>query len=143
MKLARRRCSKSPHESLTEINITPLLDLGFVLLVIFIMTTTPLVNGPGVSLPTASLKQTAPLPKANYVTVESSGAIHLNKKEVNLDGLLTELGDLRRFDPDLSVIVRGDSRVKYRRIAQVMDVLQQANVLQIDLATEPLSLNSR
>jgi len=132
-----RKCSKSVHHSLTELNITPLLDLAFVLLVIFIITTTPLVNDLDLNLPTASKKQKDSPPKANYVTVDAAGMIHLNKKQVTLDGLLAELVQLRVDDPDLSVIVRGDGKTKYRHIVTVMDALQQANVVKVDLATEP------
>ena len=132
-----RKCSKSVHQSLTELNITPLLDLAFVLLVIFIITTTPIVNDLDLNLPTASKKQKDSPPKANYVTVDSNGTIHLNKKQVTLDGLLSELIQLRVDDPDLSVIVRGDGKTKYRHIVTVMDALQQANVVKVDLATEP------
>ncbi len=132
-----RKCSKSVHHSLTELNITPLLDLAFVLLVIFIITTTPIVNDLDLNLPIASKKQKDSPPKANYVTVDAAGAIHLNRKEVTLDGLLSELVQLRSDDPDLSVIVRGDGKTKYRHIVTVMDALQQANIVKVDLATEP------
>ena len=136
-----RRCSKTVHQSLTELNITPLLDLAFVLLVIFIITTTPIVNDLELNLPTASRKAKDPPRKANYVTVDGTGVVYLNKKQVNMDELLHELVELRRDDPDLSVIVRGDSKTKYRRIVGVMDVLQQANVVKVDLATEPTGKN--
>ena len=128
-----KKTSKSSHSSLNELNITPLLDLAFVLLVIFIITTTPIVNDLDLKLPTASKKQKDSPPKA--------GVIHLNKKEVTLDGLLSELVQLSVDDPDLSVIVRGDSKTKYRHIVRVMDVLQQANVVKVDLATEPNGKN--
>ena len=118
-------------------NITPLLDLAFVLLVIFIITTTPVVNDLDLNLPTASKRQKDPPRKANYVTVEGSGKMFLNKKEVNLEELHAELVALRTDDPDLSVIVRGDAKARYAKIVGVMDVLQQANVVKVDLATEP------
>ena len=132
-----KKCSKTAHHSLTELNITPLLDLAFVLLVIFIITTTPVVNDLALKLPTASRKQKDPPRKANYVTVDAGGALYLNKKAVSQDELLAELVQLRADDPDLSVIVRGDSKTKYRKILGVMDALQQANVVKVDLATEP------
>lgn len=132
-----KKCSHSGHETLTELNITPLLDLAFVLLVIFIITTTPIVNDLDLNLPTASKRQKDPPRKANYVTVEASGKMYLNKKEVDLDELQQTLVALRTDDPDLSVIVRGDSKTKYRKIREVMDRLQQANVVKVDLATEP------
>ena len=136
-----RKCSKTVHESLTELNITPLLDLAFVLLVIFIITTTPIVNDLELNLPTASRKAKDPPRKANYVTVDGAGVVYLNKKQVNMDELLHELVELRRDDPDLSVILRGDSKTKYRRIVGVMDALQQANIVKVDLATEPAGKN--
>src|SRR6185436_11340306 len=75
-----KKCSHSAHETLTELNITPLLDLAFVLLVIFIITTTPIVNDLDLSLPVASKRQKDPPRKANYITVEANGTLHLNKK---------------------------------------------------------------
>lgn len=133
-----KKCSHSAHETLTELNITPLLDLAFVLLVIFIITTTPIVNDLDLTLPTASKRQKDPPRKANYITVEASGVLHLNKKQVELSALHQELVGLRVDDPDLSVIVRGDAKTKYRQIRAVLDVCQQANVVKVDLATEPL-----
>ena len=132
-----RRCSKAVHHSLTELNITPLLDLAFVLLVIFIITTTPIVNDLELKLPSASRKLKDPPRKANYVTVDSAGLVYLNKKQLGIDQLLDQLVQLRTDDPDLSVIVRGDSQTKYSRINAVLDALQQANVVKVDLATEP------
>ena len=133
----RKKLSHSQHHAMSELNITPLLDLAFVLLVIFIITTTPIVNDLDLTLPTASKRQKDPPRKANYVTVESSGKMYLNKKEVNLVELRETLVGLRVEDPDLSVIVRGDGKTKYRKIREVMDMLQQANVVKVDLATEP------
>jgi biopolymer transport protein ExbD len=132
-----RRCSKSVHHSLSELNITPLLDLAFVLLVIFIITTTPLVNDLELKLPNGSRAPKEPPRKANFVTVDAAGAIYLNKKPLGLDELQVQLAQLRVEDPDLSVIVRGDRATKYRKILAVMDALQRANVLKVDLATEP------
>lgn len=132
-----RKCSQPVHHSLSELNITPLLDLAFVLLVIFIITTTPVVNDLNLNLPAASKRLKDPPRKANYVTVDNAGNIFLNKLPVNRDGLLNELIQLRTADPDLSVIVRGDGKTKYSKILVVMDALQQAQVLKVDLATEP------
>jgi len=132
-----KKCSHTRHHTLSELNITPLLDLAFVLLVIFIITTTPIVNDLELKLPTASKRQKDPPRKANYVTVESTGKLYLNKKEVDLAGLRETLVGLRVDDPDLNVIVRGDSKTKYRRIREVLDMLQQANVVKVDLATDP------
>ena len=118
-------------------NITPLLDLAFVLLVIFIITTTPIVNDLGVDLPHAAKRQKDPKPKLNYITVESGGKIFLNKAETPIGDLQEKLVGLRLEDPDLTVVIRGSSRTKYLQIRNVMDVVQQANVAKVNLATEP------
>lgn len=133
-----KKCSRSAHETLTEMNITPLLDLAFVLLVIFIITTTPIVNDLDLNLPTASRRQKDPPRKANYISVESSGLIYLNKLQVAPETLQQALASLRIDDPDLSVIIRGDGKTKYQQIRAVLDACQQANVVKVDLATEPL-----
>ena len=131
-----KKFSKSTHHALAELNITPLLDLAFVLLVIFIITTTPIVNDLDLDLPTASKREKDPPRKANYVTVDVAGRIFLNKKQVDNAELLAELVQLRTDDPDLSVIVRGDAKAKYNKIVGILDALQQANVVKVDLATE-------
>jgi len=133
-----KKCSKSVHHSLTELNITPLLDLAFVLLVIFIITTTPIVNDLELTLPTAAHRPKDPKSKVNYVSIDTAGKMFLNKKEVNLDEMLAELIQLRVDAPDLNVVIRGDAHTKYERVVHVLDALQQANISRVNLATEAL-----
>ena len=133
-----KKCSKSAHETLTELNITPLLDLAFVLLVIFIITTIPPVKDVPLKLPSASKHEKDPPKKANYIVVEANGNLWLNKKEVKLADLQSTLISLRVDDPDLNIIVRGDAKTKYKQIRAVLDVCQQANVPKVDLATDPI-----
>ena len=132
-----KKCSQSHHHSLTELNITPLLDLAFVLLVIFIITTTPVVNDLDLKLPNATKHEKDPPRKANYVTVDGAGHLFLNKQEVALAELQTQLVQLRTDDPDLSVIIRGDAKTKYDRIVNVMDMLQQNQVKKVGLMVKP------
>jgi biopolymer transport protein ExbD len=132
-----KKCSHSAHRTLSELNITPLLDLAFVLLVIFIITTTPIVNDLSLALPTASRHEKDPPRKANFITVQAGGDVFLNKQPVKLADLQGALAGLRMEDADLSVIVRGDGKVKYKQIRAVLDACQQANVAKVDLATEP------
>jgi len=135
-----KKCSKSAHESLTQLNITPLLDLAFVLLVIFIITTIPPVTDLDLKLPTAAKHLKDPPRKANYITVQANGAMFLNKKQVaDASEMLQTLIGLRTDDPDLNIIIRGDSQTKYRQIRAVLDVCQQANVPKVDLATETIA----
>jgi len=132
-----KKCSKTAHSTVTELNITPLLDLAFVLLVIFIITTTPVVNDLDLNLPSASKHEKEPPSKANYITVAEGGKLWMNKKEVDLAELQTTLVSLRMDDPDLNVIIRGDGKAKYKDVRAVLDVCQGANVIKVDLQTEP------
>jgi len=131
-----KKCSHSAHESLTELNITPLLDLAFVLLVIFIITTIPPVKDMDLKLPTASKHQKDPPRKANYISVQADGKIFLNTQELPESKILAELISLRTDDPDLNVIVRGDAKTRYRQIRSILDICQQANIVKVDLATD-------
>lgn len=131
-----RKCSKSAHMTLTEMNITPLLDLAFVLLVIFILTTSPMTNDLPLDLPKAAVRIKEPASKVNYVTVDAAGRFYLNRKEVTLEALRDEMIQLRTDDPDLNVTIRGDAKSPYKKVRDALDTLQQCNVAKVKLATE-------
>lgn len=134
-----KKCSHTAHHSLTELNITPLLDLAFVLLVIFIITTIPPVAEEDLKLPSAVRQMKDPPPKAVYISVLSDGTLFLDKtKMADASEMLNTLIGRRTIDQDLNVIVRGDAKTKYKQIRDVLDVCQQANVLNVKLATDPL-----
>lgn len=136
-----KKCSRSVHHSLTELNITPLLDLAFVLLVIFIITTLPPITEEQLKLPTAAKRLKEQPPKANYISIQADGTMYLNKaKFASADAMLQTLIGMRQDDPDLNLIVRGDGHTKYKDIRSVLDVCQQAQVLKVELATDPLDL---
>jgi biopolymer transport protein ExbD len=131
-----KKCSHSAHESLTELNITPLLDLAFVLLVIFIITTIPPVKDMDLKLPTAVKHQKDPPRKANYISVQANGRLVLNTLEIPMTELLGKLISLRTDDPDLNIIIRGDGKAHYKEVRSVFDLCQQANIAKVQLATE-------
>jgi biopolymer transport protein ExbD len=131
-----KKCSHSHHHALAELNITPLLDLAFVLLVIFIITTTPIVNDLDVDLPSAAKRPKESKTKVHYVTVETAGQMYLDRDEVDLAALQEKLVALRLDEPEINVVIRGSAKTKYQNVVAVMDVLQQANVGKVNLATE-------
>ncbi len=134
-----KKYSASQHHTLSELNITPLLDLAFVLLVIFIITTAPAVNDLNISLPAASSRPKDAPSKVNYITVDNAGKIFLNTVEMTENDLLRTLVEFRKQDPDLNVVVRGDSRIQYQKVVGVLDVLVSANVSKVGLATETVA----
>src|SRR5579863_1682698 len=102
-----KKCSSSAHHTLTELNITPLLDLAFVLLVIFIITTTPLANDIKMKLPDASKHQKDPPHSVKYITVQADGTMWLDKAQYDLNGLHDALLNARMDDTNTSIIIRG------------------------------------
>jgi biopolymer transport protein ExbD len=132
-----KKISKNHHSSLNELNITPLLDLAFVLLVIFIITTPQLSNDLEMNLPTPNKDQTPkPPPKINRIVVNTSGQITLNDQPVELPTLKPMLVSMKASDPETTVVVKGASDVDYQRVIGVLDALQQAEITKVGLATE-------
>jgi len=132
-----KKISKGHHSSLNELNITPLLDLAFVLLVIFIITTPQLSNDLEMNLPTAQKeKPPSPPPKLNRIVVEATGRITLNDQEMQLPALKQSLVAMKTSDPETSVVVKGASSVDYQHVIGVLDALQQADITKVGLATE-------
>ena len=132
-----KKCSKPAHDALTELNITPLLDLAFVLLVIFIITTIPPVKDMDLKLPTAAKHQQDPPRKAFYISLQADGKIFLNQQSLTMDELLPTLVGLRTENEDLNIVVRGDAKTKYKQIRAVLDACQAVNIPKVDLVTEP------
>jgi biopolymer transport protein ExbD len=134
----RKKFSASHHHTLSELNITPLLDLAFVLLVIFIITTAPTTNDIDINLPSAGAQPPANQAKQdiNNVTVGNDGKVYFNAEPITLKALEAKLIEFRKNNPDLSVVVRGDETVNYQRVVAVLDILTRVNVNKIGLATD-------
>jgi biopolymer transport protein TolR len=125
------------RQVMSEINVTPLVDVMLVLLIIFMVTAPMMQSGIDVQLPTAG---SAPLEKGDRavtVSVDRSGQIHLNKHSFTL-------AEFKRRAPTLfseiggrPVYLRGDSRISYGTIVAAMSVLKGAGVERIGLVTEP------
>jgi len=132
-----KKISKSHHSSLNELNITPLLDLAFVLLVIFIITTPQLSNDLEMNLPSPRKeKAPSPPPKINRIAVDAAGQIFLNDQPMALPALKQTLVTMKSADPDTTVVVRGAADVDYQMVIGVLDALQLADITKVGLATE-------
>jgi biopolymer transport protein ExbD len=132
-----KKISSSHHSSLNELNITPLLDLAFVLLVIFIITTPQLSNDLEMNLPSPKKPNTpTPPPKINYIVVDKIGRLALNQQPMELALLRPALKQMKANDPETSVVVRGAADVDYQKVIEVLDALQQADITKVGLATD-------
>jgi biopolymer transport protein ExbD len=135
--MSLKKTSRAQHSSLNELNITPLLDLVFVLLVIFIITTPQMMNNLEMNLP--SPKPPPPQkekPRINRIVVDEKGQTFLNDQSVTVAQLKTELQRMKSDNPELSVVVKGADNVDYQNMISVLDVLQQLDITKVGLATE-------
>jgi biopolymer transport protein ExbD len=133
-----KRFSKSSHSAVSEINITPLLDLAWVLLVIFIITTTALVQGIEINLPESTPNETELETTSRTLTVKRSGEVFLDEEPVKISELEDILRDLKQAKGGtLPVILRGDEGVEYRHVVAVLDVLQRVPIEELGFATKP------
>ncbi|WGS48372.1 biopolymer transporter ExbD [Paraburkholderia sp. D15] len=118
-----------------DINITPMLDLAYVLLIIFIIMTTASVQGIKVDLPKASSSTSLAKPKTKAITVSDSGQIFLDAYPVSMDELESRLRTEKASNPDVPIVLKGDSAVQYQRVMDVLDLLRRLDLSQVGLVT--------
>ena len=118
-----------------DINITPMLDLAYVLLVIFIIMTTASVQGVKVNLPKASASVSLSKAQTKAITVSETGQIFLDAFPVTLDELEQRLRTQKAATPDFPVIVKGDANVQYQKVVDILDLLRRLDLSQVGLVT--------
>lgn len=118
-----------------DINITPMLDLAYVLLVIFIIMTTAAVQGIRIDLPKASSTVSLSKPKTKAITINNAGDIFLDAYPVTLPDLESRLRTAKALDPDFPVVVRGDFAVQYQKVMDVLDLLRRLDINKVGLVT--------
>jgi biopolymer transport protein ExbD len=121
---------------MNELNITPLLDLVFVLLVIFIITTPQMMNNLEMNLPSGNPNKSKDKPKVNKITVNPNGDTFLNGEYVTMPDLRTKLEDIKATDPDPNVVLKGADEVDYQHMVNVLDILQQLDITKVGLMTD-------
>ena len=120
-----------------DINITPMLDLAYVLLVIFIIMTTATVQGMKVNLPKASAAPSLAQQTTKAITVGNDGKLFLDTIPVTLAELEARLVQQRALTPEFPIVVRGDAQTQYQNVVDVLDLLGRLNFTQIGMATKP------
>ena len=118
-----------------DINITPMLDLAYVLLIIFIIMTTASVQGIKVDLPKASSSTSLAKPQTKAITVSDSGQIYLDAYPVSMDELENRLRTIKATTPDVPIVLKGDSTVQYQKVMDVLDLLRRLDLSQVGLVT--------
>jgi biopolymer transport protein ExbD len=128
----------SERDVYDEINITPMLDLAYVLLVIFIIMTTATVQGIKVNLPKASAQPSLAQNKTKAITISADGTIYLDTFPVTLTELETTLRQYKAANPDLPVIIKADASIQYQRVVDVLDLLGRLEITQLGLVTQKI-----
>ena len=129
---------KDDNEPYDDINITPMVDLTFVLLLIFIIMTTAAVQGIQINLPQASNAPSLEEPKTKAVTVMADGTIFLDTYPVSMQELESRLASLYAADPSLPVVIKGDASVQYQLVIDVLDLVGKIGITQVGLVTQKL-----
>ena len=119
-----------------DINITPMLDLAYVLMLIFIIMTTASVQGIKVNLPKASDTPSLAKPQTKAITITADGTMYLDTYPVSLPELETQLRNAKAVNPNLPVIVKADSSIAYDKVVQVLDLLGRLDITQLGLVTQ-------
>jgi biopolymer transport protein ExbD len=134
-----RKSARAHHSTLAELNITPLLDLVFVLLVIFIITTPQLMNNLEMTLPSGTPpppNPNQPPPRVHTLIVDAKGRTFLNGELLAASALRERLQQLKSTQPELRVIVKADDETDYQSMVNVLDLLQQLDITKVGLATD-------
>lgn len=126
------------QESFDDINVTPLLDLAWTLLVVFIIAVTASVQGIKVNLPKASNVPSLVRPKTKAITIDDRGQLYLDAYPVNMAELETNLRAYKAVDPNFPVVIKGDAKIYYQNVMDVLDLMQKLEITQLGLVTQKL-----
>ena len=133
----RRYSQRNNLTTLSEINVTPLLDLAFVLLIIFMITTPLLENSMNLVIPSSG----ATNPPINAlqvqtVSIDRAETIRLNSQVVDSETLTAQLAQLKQANPDVAVVIRPDRELPVQKLIMLMDMLRRAQITKVGIATK-------
>jgi biopolymer transport protein ExbD len=133
----RRYSQRHSLSTLSEINITPLLDLAFVLLIIFMITTPLLENSVNLVIPSSGAAN-APVNPAQVqtISIDRHETIRFNNELVDTQTLVARLTELKRTNPDVAVVIRPDRELPVQKLIALMDALQRAQITKVGIATK-------
>jgi biopolymer transport protein ExbD len=128
----KTQTARKPYD---DINITPMLDLAYVLLIIFIIMTTASVQGIKVDLPKAASAVHLEANQTKAITVSNDGQLYYEAFPVSIDELELKLRQQKAATPDFPVVVKGDQTVQYQRVVAVLDILRKLDLSKVGLVT--------
>jgi biopolymer transport protein ExbD len=128
--------TKEGNELYDDINITPMLDLAYVLLVTFIILTTAAVQGVRVHSPVTQAADNLGKPQTRAVTITSDGAVYLDAYPVTPEQLKSTLGQYKAANPNLPVVLKADAAAQYQKVMEVLEVIKSLDITEIGLVTK-------
>ena len=133
----RRYSQRQGLSTLSEINVTPLLDLAFVLLIIFMITTPLLESSMNLVIPSSGTKN-PPIntSRVQTVSIDHNDIIRFNNQVMDLQNLTTQLVELKQTNADIAVVIRPDRDLPVQKLIGVMDALQRAGIMKVGIATK-------
>lgn len=127
---------KEDNQPYDDINVTPMLDLAYVLLVVFIILTTASVQGVKVNSPQTLAANNLAKPQTRAITITRDGAVYLDAYPVSLEQLASSLGQYKAANPALPVVLKGDAETQYEKVMQVLEVLKKLDITEVGLVTK-------
>jgi biopolymer transport protein TolR len=129
-----RRTPLTSLKRMSEINLTPLMDLTFILLITFIITFPLIEHGIAVNLPTGKTK-VVPSSDGQSITLDAEGSLYLNDSEIRMESLSESMQQIAAAQPMTTVYVRADESIDYGRVVAVLKILHDANITRMALVT--------
>lgn len=127
---------KDDNQPYDDINITPMLDLAYVLLVTFIIMTTASVQGIKVKPPLTQAANNLAKPQTRGITITADGQVYLDAYPVSMDQLQTNLAQYKAANPNLPVVLKADAAAQYDKVMEVLEVAKRLDITEIGLATK-------
>jgi biopolymer transport protein ExbD len=133
----RRYSQRQSLSTLSEINVTPLLDLAFVLLIIFMITTPLLESSMNLVIPSSGAKN-PPINRSQVqtVSIDHTDTIRFNNRVVDLETLTARLSELRQKNPEAAIVIRPDRELPVQKLIGLMDAVQRAGITKVGIATK-------
>lgn len=127
---------KDDNQPYDEINITPMLDLAYVLLVVFIIMTTASVQGVKVDVPQTTATKSLAKPQIRAITITGEGTVYLDAYPVDMPTLEQRLSEFKGTNPDLPVVLKGDAAAHYDKVSEVLEICKRLGISEIGLVTK-------
>jgi biopolymer transport protein ExbD len=133
----RRYSQRQSLSTLSEINVTPLLDLAFVLLIIFMITTPLLESSMNLVIPSSNAAN-PPIntSQVQTVSIDRTDIIRFNNQVVDLETLAAQLSELKQTNPDVAIVIRPDRELPVQKLIGLMDAVQRAGITKVGIATK-------